>query len=35
MRVVREEMREFVSGTLPSEVWELTRDEWQARKGRR
>jgi [ribosomal protein S5]-alanine N-acetyltransferase len=32
MRVVREEMREFVCGKLPSEVWELTRDEWRNRK---
>lgn len=35
MRVVREEMRDYVSGRHPSEVWEITREEWQARKTRR
>jgi ribosomal-protein-alanine N-acetyltransferase len=35
MRVVREEMREYVSGCHPSEIWEITREEWQARKMRR
>lgn len=35
MRVIREEMREYVSGKHPSEIWELTRDEWRNGKARR
>ncbi len=35
MRVVGEEEREYVSGRLPSEIWEITADEWRAWKGRR
>lgn len=34
MRVVRQEMREFVSGNLPAEAWEITREEWRKRKAR-
>jgi RimJ/RimL family protein N-acetyltransferase len=34
MRVIREETREFVSGKHPSEVWEITQDEWRKRKRR-
>ena len=34
MRVVRTETRDAVSGRLPSEVWELTREAWLARQGR-
>lgn len=35
MRVVGTQEREFVSGRLPAEVWELTADEWRARNGER
>ena len=30
MRVVATEERDYVSGRLPSEIWELTADEWHA-----
>ncbi len=33
MRLVRTEKKEYVSGTLDSELWEITRDEWNARQG--
>jgi len=33
MRVVRTDSRDAVSGRLPSEVWELTRETWRARQG--
>ncbi|NWA03014.1 GNAT family N-acetyltransferase [Pseudomonas gingeri] len=33
MRLVRSEERYFVSGTLPCDIWEITREEW--RRGRR
>jgi RimJ/RimL family protein N-acetyltransferase len=33
MRVIRTETRESVSGRLPSEIWELTRESWLARQG--
>jgi [ribosomal protein S5]-alanine N-acetyltransferase len=32
MRVVAIEERDYVSGLLPSEVWEITAEEWRARK---
>lgn len=32
MRVVTLELRDFVSGRLPSETWEITADEWHAWK---
>jgi ribosomal-protein-alanine N-acetyltransferase len=32
MRVIRTEERDYVSGRLPSEVWEITADEWHARR---
>lgn len=32
MRMVRSEERGYVSGRHPSEVWEITRDEWIARR---
>lgn len=32
MRVVREEVRDFVSGKHRSEVWEITREEWRRQK---
>jgi [ribosomal protein S5]-alanine N-acetyltransferase len=31
MRVVATEEREFVGGRLPSEIWEITAEEWRAR----
>jgi hypothetical protein len=32
MRVVAVEERDFVSGRLPSEIWEITAGEWRAWK---
>lgn len=32
MRVVGIEDRGYVSGTLPTEIWEITAEEWNARK---
>jgi [ribosomal protein S5]-alanine N-acetyltransferase len=32
MRVVAVEDRDYVSGRLPSEIWEITREEWLARR---
>ena len=32
MRVVAAEERGFVAGRLPSEIWELTVEEWRARR---
>jgi ribosomal-protein-alanine N-acetyltransferase len=32
MRVVATEERDYVSGRLPSEIWEITTEEWHARK---
>jgi len=32
MRVVSTEEREFVSGRLPAEIWEITADEWRAHR---
>jgi len=32
MRVVVVEDRDFVSGRLPSEIWEITHEEWLARR---
>lgn len=32
MRVIGTEMRNYVSGSHPSEIWELTAAEWRARK---
>jgi RimJ/RimL family protein N-acetyltransferase len=34
MRVIRSEEREYVSGRLPSEVWEVTAEQWRARRGK-
>jgi RimJ/RimL family protein N-acetyltransferase len=34
MRFVGTEESDFVSGRLPTEVWELTADEWRAQKSR-
>lgn len=33
MRVVATEERDYVSGRLASETWEITAEEWRARKG--
>ena len=35
MRIVATEDRDFVSGRLPAEIWEITADEWHAFTGRR
>lgn len=32
MRIIGTEEREFISGRLPAEIWEITADEWHARK---
>jgi len=32
MRIVAREDRDYVSGRLPTEIWEITADEWNARK---
>jgi len=35
MRVIAVEERDYVSGRLPSELWEITAEEWHAYKQRR
>jgi ribosomal-protein-alanine N-acetyltransferase len=32
MRVVATEERNYVSGRLPSEIWEITAEEWRGRR---
>ncbi len=32
MRLVGLEERNYVSGRLPAEIWEITAEEWNARK---
>jgi [ribosomal protein S5]-alanine N-acetyltransferase len=32
MRVIASEDRDYVSGRFPSEIWEITADEWRARQ---
>jgi RimJ/RimL family protein N-acetyltransferase len=32
MRMIATEDRDYVSGKLPSEIWEITAEEWRARK---
>jgi ribosomal-protein-alanine N-acetyltransferase len=32
MRIVTAEERDYVSGRLPSEIWEITAEEWRAHK---
>ena len=32
MRIVATDERDYVSGRLPSEIWEITAEEWHARK---
>ena len=34
MRMISSEERDYVSGRLPSEIWEITAEEWRARKVR-
>jgi len=34
MRVIERAERDYVCGRLPSELWEITAEEWQARKAR-
>jgi [ribosomal protein S5]-alanine N-acetyltransferase len=34
MRVIVGEERDYVSGRLPSEIWEITAEEWRRRKRR-
>jgi RimJ/RimL family protein N-acetyltransferase len=29
MRVIHKEDRDYVSGRLPSEIWEITAEEWR------
>jgi ribosomal-protein-alanine N-acetyltransferase len=31
MRLIRTEDLDYVSGRLPSEIWEITREEWRGR----
>ena len=35
MRIVATEDRDYVSGRFPSEIWEITAEEWRARRGLR
>lgn len=35
MRVVERLDRDYVSGRLPAEIWEITAEEWRARKSRK
>jgi RimJ/RimL family protein N-acetyltransferase len=35
MRIVSMQDSDYVSGRLPSETWEITADEWRARKSRK
>jgi len=32
MRIVGREERDYVIGRLPSEIWEITAEEWRARR---
>jgi len=34
MRVIAREDRDYVSGRLPSEIWEITAEEWRRRRAR-
>jgi [ribosomal protein S5]-alanine N-acetyltransferase len=31
MRVIKTEDRDYISGRFPSEIWEITREEWRRR----
>ncbi|MGB6875727.1 MAG: GNAT family N-acetyltransferase [Candidatus Acidiferrales bacterium] len=33
MRMVASEERDYISGRLPGEIWEITAEEWRKRKG--
>ncbi len=33
MRVIAVEEKDYVSGRLPTEIWEITAEEWRARRG--
>jgi hypothetical protein len=35
MRMVAVEERDYVSGCLPTEIWEITAEEWNARSKRK
>lgn len=35
MRLVATVEQDYVSGRLPTEIWEISAEEWRARKGRR
>jgi RimJ/RimL family protein N-acetyltransferase len=35
MRIVAAEERDYVSGRLPTEIWEITAEEWNARSKRK
>jgi RimJ/RimL family protein N-acetyltransferase len=35
MRLVAREEHEYVSGRLPTEIWEITAEEWNARRTRK
>jgi [ribosomal protein S5]-alanine N-acetyltransferase len=35
MRIVASEERDYVSGRLPTEIWEITAEEWHARRTRK
>lgn len=32
MRLIEKSERDYLSGRLPSELWEITAEEWRARK---
>jgi ribosomal-protein-alanine N-acetyltransferase len=32
MRLIATEYRDYVSGCFPAEIWEITAEEWRARK---
>jgi ribosomal-protein-alanine N-acetyltransferase len=32
MRVIALEERDYVSGRLPAEIWEITAEEWRSRR---
>jgi [ribosomal protein S5]-alanine N-acetyltransferase len=34
MRLIAAEGRDYVSGRLPAEIWEITANEWRLRRGR-
>jgi RimJ/RimL family protein N-acetyltransferase len=35
MRVIAREVRDYVSGRFPAEIWEITAEEWLARRKHR